>query len=74
LHVAPQLVPLHVAAVFGGTAHAVHELPQFEVLVLLTHSPPQRWNPLLQLKPQTPAVQFAVPFAGAVHTVEQPPQ
>ena len=37
LHVIPQLVPLHVAAPFGGTGHATHEVPQLAVLVFETH-------------------------------------
>jgi hypothetical protein len=44
VHVAPQLVPLHVADVFGGTAHGVHDaVPQFAVLVLSTQLPLQLW-------------------------------
>ncbi len=70
----PHDVPSHVAALFGRTAHAAHEAPHVLTLPLLTQAPPQRWNPALHAKAHVPAVQDAVAFAGAVHTVEQVPQ
>jgi hypothetical protein len=69
LQLIPQLVPSHVATPLAGTAHAVHELPQFAVLVLLTHAPAQLWKPALQEMPHTPAVHVAEPLAGTVHTM-----
>jgi len=39
-----------------------------------TQAPPQDWKPLLQTKPHTELAHVAVPWAGAVQTMPQPPQ
>ncbi len=44
LHEKPQDVPLQVSlALAGGDAHAVHDVPQVLVEVLLTQVPLQSW-------------------------------
>lgn len=48
LHTNPQVMPLHVAALFAGTGHDVQEAPQVAGLVFDTHAPPHTWNPTLQ--------------------------
>jgi hypothetical protein len=65
---------LHVAVVFGGTAHGVHDAPQLVVLTLLRHAAPHAWKPVLHANPQTPATHVAAPFAGTAQTVPHAPQ
>ena len=64
---------MQVALALAGTGHAEHELPHVATSLLLTHALPQRWKPLLQLKPQLVPSHVAVAFAGAVHAVQLAP-
>ncbi len=43
LHAKPHETPSQVAVAFAGALHAVHDEPQLLVLLLLTHTPAQRW-------------------------------
>ena len=65
---------MHVAEAFAGVAHALQDDPHVATLALLTHAPPQRWNPEMQTNPQIPVVHVAVEFAGALQTVAHAPQ
>jgi len=69
----PHAVPSHVEVAFaGGAGHATHELvPQLAVLLLLTHTPAQRWKPALHVKPQETPLHVAVAFAGGAHGTQE---
>jgi len=58
----------------GGAGHAEHRAPHEVTLVLLTHAPPQTWNPALHAKPHDVPSHVAVAFAGAAHPVQDAPQ
>jgi hypothetical protein len=56
-------------------AHAWLQPPQWTGLDFVsTHASPQRANPSRQLKPHSPSLQLAVPFAGASHATPHAPQ
>jgi hypothetical protein len=73
VHVAPQLVPSHVAVPLAGIEHAVQLEPHVAVDMFDTHAPPQLWKPALQVKPHVVPSQVAVAFEGAVHGVQLEP-
>lgn len=74
MHENPQLVPSQVGPAFAGGVHAVHDDgPQEFTLALETHTPPQLWKPVLQVKPQLVPSQVGSAFAGAEHGVQDGP-
>jgi hypothetical protein len=84
VHITPQAsgAPPQVAVPLAGVGQGVHEavvdiVPHVAGLVLIAHTLPQRWYPVLQVIPQTPPVQAATPLpptgAGQVAAVAQAP-
>ncbi len=71
---APQLVPSQVDVPFITAGHGLHDMPHEAVLALLTHAPPQAWNPALHETPQAVPSHDALPLAGAGHAVHEVPQ
>jgi hypothetical protein len=75
LHVIPHVVPLQVAAPFGGTGQAEHDAPQLATLLFATQLPAQTWYPDAQAVAahDVPAQAKAVAFAVG-QTAQTPPQ
>ena len=77
--VIPQTPPVQVAVPFPPPLHTVPQVPQFAIFAAVLVSQPfprlvsQFPYPVVQVIPQAPDVQVAVPFV-AVHTVGQVPQ
>jgi hypothetical protein len=64
----PQAPAVHVAWPFASVAHGVHDdVPHDAVEVLLTHELPQRWYPLLHVRPQLVPLHVATPFGSVGH-------
>ena len=64
-----------MALPFAGTEHFVQALPQASTFVLFaTQELPTLQNPELQVNPQAPPLQVAVPFAGALQLAQDAPQ
>ena len=57
----------------GPSAQGVHWVPQESTELSATQVEPQRWNPELQVKSQTPVTHAAVPLVGGVQVVQEGP-
>jgi hypothetical protein len=64
-----------VALPLAGVGHTLPQVPQFEVSVpVLTQTPAQSLNPVLQETPQAPFAHVALPLDGTEHAMPQPLQ
>lgn len=59
--------------VAGGGLQGEHEVPHEEIDVSSAHVAPHAWKPESHVKPHTPPVQIALPFAGTGHVVHEAP-
>jgi len=75
LQLMPQLTPSHVGVALAVAVHAVHDVPHDAGSELLTHMPPQRWNPVSHVKPQLEPSHVALAcIGGAAHGTHIEPQ
>jgi hypothetical protein len=73
LQVMAHAVPSQLAVpLVGAAAHGVHEVvPQLVSALFALHVPLHLWNPALQVIPQVPRVQVAVPLESVAQGVHE---
>lgn len=67
-HVPPHTPAVQTAVPPVGAVHGSQDVPQLAMLVLLTHLPAHRWNPVLQVNAHESPTHLATPFGSVGQT------